>query len=195
MLGILRNPKFYFFAAIYLSILFVAAIWVRSSVNLKNLKAEFHKEHPVILSSDGSTLITENNYESFITSAEVPTKPEASGVNAVADLTPVVLDDEPPTTEEIQALLAREAAESGSRRAQIEATYAECLILQDEYRLLKAEEKALGVDESLFTEEAFNEMIFGGLSGDWLKYTKLMYAGRDAEAWAFLNSPDFGLNK
>ena len=189
MLGILRNPKFYLFAAIYVSILFVAAIWVRSSVNLKNLMAEFHKKHPVILSSDASTLITEDNYESFMTSAEVPTKSEVSDANNVSDLTPLVLDDEPPTTDEIQALLAREAAESGSRRAQIEATYAECLKLQDEYRLLKEEEKVLlSAYKSSLTSD---ELIFGGLSGGQLKYVQLIHAGKVDEARAFADTPAF----
>lgn len=191
MLRILRNPKFYFFAAIYVSILFVAAIWMRSTVNLRNLrnlKAEFHKKYPVILSSDGSTLITEDNYESFM-SAEAPTKSEASGVNDVSDLTPLVLDEEPPTTDEIQALFAQEAAESRSRRAQIEADYAECLKLQDEYRLLKAEEKdLLSTYKSSLTSD---EIIFGGLSGGQLKFAKLIHAGRVDEAIAFANTPAF----
>ena len=188
----------YFFGAAWIFILCVfvsGVIWIRSTTNIKHLKAEFHKKFPVIMSSDGKTLITEDftrdvlAYDGLADDAFTPPAAENT-----ANVSPLVLEEEPPTIDEVYALLEQHAAEAKTMRAQSEANYAAYLRGMDELRQLKEEEKALGVDESLYTEEAFNELIFGGLSGDMLRHRKLIFAGRDEEAWELINSPTFGMN-
>ena len=187
----------YFFAAAWFFLLCVfvsGVIWIRSTTTTEHLRAEFHKKFPVILSSDEKTLITENFTRDVLANnglGDATFTPPAAKNTAIS---PLVLEEEPPTIDEVYALLERHAAEAKSMRAQSEANYAAYLRDMDKLRQLKEEEKALGVDESLFTEEAFNELIFGGLSGDMLRYKKLMYAGRDEEVWELINSPTFGLN-
>ena len=181
-----------FFAAVWIFMLcaFVSGmIWIRATTTVEHYRAEFHKKFPVILSGDGETLITEDNYKALF-SDEAPSKPDAPAVKKSSDLTPLVLDEEPPTIDEIRDLLARRAAESDSMRAHLDVQTAELVKVDDEYRRLKEEEKRLSA--LVLTEEERHQMRYGGLSGNVLKYAKLMQAGREEEAWELISSPDFG---
>ncbi len=180
------------FAAMWIFILCVfvsGVIWIRATTTVKHHRAEFHKRFPVILSSDGETLITKDNYKTLF-SDEPSSQSDTPPAKKSSDLTPLVLDEEPPTIDEIRDLLARHAAESDSRRAHWDVQTAEIVKLDDKIRQLKEEEKRLSA--GLRTEEERHQMRYGGLSGNVLKYAKLMQAGREEEAWALINSPDFG---
>ncbi len=168
-------------------------IWIRATTTVKHHRAEFHKRFPVILSSDGETLITKDNYKTLF-SDEPSSKPDSPAAKKPSDLSPLVLEEEPPTIDEIRAMLARHAAESDSRRAHLDVQTAELVKLDDEYRRLKEEEKRLS--GGLLSEEEWEEIRYGGLSGDALKARKLMLAGRYEEAWELYNSPDYdpGIN-
>ena len=181
------DPKYYLFAASYFSILFVGIIWVHSTTNLKHLKAEFHKKHPVILSSDGKTLITTENYDSILA-----TERNDSPGGPVAE--PLVLEEEPPTIDEIHALLEQHAVEQRTVRAETEALYAKCLKLDDEYRQLKEEEKAL-TEALRRSEEALTEQSYSQFSGDVLTHSKLLDEGRYDEARELVSDPNFGVPK
>ena len=181
-----------FFAAVWIFMLcaFVSGmIWIRATTTVEHYRAEFHKKFPVILSNDGETLITEDNYKALF-SDEPSSESDAPPANESSDLTPLVLDEEPPTIDEIRDMLARRAAESDSMRAHLDVQTAELVRVDDEYRRLKEEEEHLSA--GLRTEEERHQMRYGGLSGNVLKYAKLMQAGREEEAWELISSPDFG---
>lgn len=183
-----------FFAAVWIFMLcaFVSGmIWIRATTTVEHYRADFHKRFPVILSSDGETLITEDNYK-VLFSDEPSTQSGAAAAKESkksSDLTPLVLDEEPLTIDEIRDLLARRAAESDSMRAHLDVQTAELVKVDDKIRRLKEEEKRLSV--GLRTQEEWDEMIYGGLSGDALKARKLMFAGHYDEAWELYNSPDY----
>lgn len=179
------------FAALWIFALCAFAsgvIWIRATTTVKYQREQFHKRFPVILSSDGETLITEDNYKTLF-SDEPSSKPDAPAVKGSSDLTPLVLEEEPPTIDEIRDLLARHAAESGSRRVEWDVQNAEIVKLDDKIRQLKEEEKRLSA--LVRTDEEWDEILYGGLSGDALKAKKLMFAGRYDEAWELYNSPDY----
>lgn len=165
-------------------------IWIRATTTVEHYRAQFHKRFPVILSSDGETLITEDNYKTlFSDEPSSQSDAPAKGSKKSSDLTPLVLEEEPPTIDEIRDLLARRAAESDSMRAHLDVQTAEIVKLDDECRQLKEEEKRLSA--AVLSEEEWDEIRYGGLSGDALKARKLMLAGRYEEAWELYNSPDY----
>ena len=183
-----------FFAAVWIFMLcaFVSGmIWIRATTTVEHYRAEFHKKFPIILSNDGETLITEDNYKALFSDGPSSQSgaPAAKESKKSSDLTPLVLDEEPPTIDEIRDLLARRAAESDSMRAHLDVQTAELVKVDDEYRRLKEEEKRLSA--LVLTEEEWNEIRYGGLSGDALKARKLMLAGRYEDAWELYNSPDY----
>ena len=183
-----------FFAAVWIFMLcaFVSGmIWIRATTTVERYRAEFHKRFPVILSNDGETLITEDNYKTLFSDERLRQSgaPAAKESKKSSDLTPLVLDEEPPTIDEIRDLLARRAAESDSMRAHLDVQTAELVKVDDEYRRLKEEEKRLSA--GLRTQEEWDEILYGGLSGDALKARKLIVEGRLEEAWAIYDSPDY----
>lgn len=185
-----------FFAAVWIFMLcaFVSGlIWIRATTTVEYHRTQFHKRFPVIMSDDGETLITEHNYKTLF-SDEASSESDAEAAKESTDLTPLVLDEEPPTIDEIRELLARSAAESDSMRAHLDVQTADIVKLDDEYRRLKEEEKRLS--GRLLSEEEWEEIRYGGLSGDALKVRKLMLEGRYDEARELYDSPDYdpGIN-